>query len=534
MSLYRIGSSLLRLPGGGGVWRPPDAATGLTWPQHSPAYLPVIPGLSGYGMDTAGGTGRHLTPGNEATRIFLIDSLEDANSGSARPELGTNIYSGTFEYCWRAVTDPALLGKIMMPIISGWCPTNNSIPGMQGTAPVGSNATFWGHVAPLPGFFLRGTRPVINGTSHFVVMGMRSYMGDEAGLSGDSRDCFGAGYGGGTTTHIVLIGNEFAWSVDEIVDFLRPCSVVSWVYNAFINPLHVSDVLHPGDPPGTDHGFGPLNGGDTTQPGTFSCFRNVFAHGTGRNPATTATGFCHANNWHYNHGRPAVGAGEAVDIWSQFTTEAMLANVLWNVFQRGPNNNSSLIGVRTRSGAPAGTEGFMSGNMQLGWSAASQADMLNDGIGTWLQGSLRSGAIPSSWGGEAGVLQWAVDPYNPTADEVAAIIALMEASTGAQPNARSTTYGKVQKAWDQIRARSLGGSTSNQFINTISDDGDFTVPEVLIDPTDPGDTWYEPPPFGAGRDTPYAFGTFRNGLSREGRSPLEVWAIEEYWRRGGK
>lgn len=515
-----------------------SASDNLIWPNHSPGYIPVLPLHGGYGMDTPGGTGRHL--GTPATSIILIDSLAASNTGSARPELGTNVYSGTFEYAWRHSASP----KVIIPIISGWVNTGANIPMQTGTPPRPGYISYWGQFAPAAGFWLRGTRPHLNGADNCVVMHMRSYIGDDAaGLGADNRDPFGSGYGTGLTSSIVLINNEFGFSVDELIDFFRPHTLVTWAYNAFVFPLHDSIIDHPGDPTNTDHGFGPTNGGDASgiHTGSFACYRNLFAHGTGRNPATTAQQLAYANNLHYNHGRPGGGKGEALDIWSQNTTMPMLANVLGNGFVRGPENNDTLVAVRVRSGAPAGTQGYLASNAAFGWTAANQFSFVSSGVGTWQQTSLQSGAQPGSWGSEAaGYLNWA-SGTNPSNSEWHQYIDLVDSGVGAQPSIRISDT-PVDRALDQIRARIDGGSTSAQFINTTQDytgngniaDPYWSVSTTTIDPTNPGSAWYAPLPTGAGRDTPYTTGTFSNGLSRVGRSPLEVWAIEEHWRRGGK
>lgn len=524
-------------------------AQGLAWPAHSPGYIPVLPRHGGYGMDTPGGTGRNLaTP---ATAVYLIDSLGTSNTGTARPELGANVFSGTFQYCWRAnpTSGGVPLPKVIVPIVSGWVNSGGtagqSIPGQAGTVPTAGFFSYWGQFAPAPGLFLRGTRPAINGGGNVVIMHLRSYMGDDAaGLGAGNRDAFYSGYAAGIAQNVVLLNCEFCWSVDEIIDFFRRHHLVTWAYNAFINPLHNSVIEHPGDPIDEDHGFGPIFGGAAEgQPGSFCMYRNLLAGITGRGPATNAQAVAIANNLYYNAGgRPNVGSGEAIDIWSQNTSLPMIANVVGNGFIRGPNHGSSIIAMRVRSGAPAGTQGYLSDNVVHGWTAASQASLLNSGVSGYQQGTLRSGAWPGSWGTEAtGALHWAADPQNPTADEWAAYVDLHDEGCGAQPALRSSSYGRVANVFAQARARLAGGSTTNQFIDTVGgtlaeggDDGWFSVPNTAIDPTNPGAHWHAPLPTGAGRDTPYTTGTFSNGLSRVGRSPLEVWAIEEHWRKGGK
>jgi len=508
---------------------------GLTWNVHNPSYIPVLPGHGGYGMDTPGGTGRHLS--TPATSIFLIDRLDAAEVGSARPELGANVYSGSFAYCWRAAVSP----KVIIPIISGWVNVAASLPGQEGPVPTSGFFSYWGQFAPAPGLFIQNTKIFINGGGNVVVMHLRSYMGDTTpGLGADNRDPFGQGCGTCSPTNIVLINNEFAWSVDELCDFYRTSHLVTWAYNAFISPLHDSIIEHPGDPTNTDHGFGPLIGGDSEsgQPGSVSFYRNFFAHTTGRTPAVNAQQIAAANNLYYNAGgRPGGGNGEAIDIWSQNTTAPRIANIVGNGFVRGPEHTSSIVAVRVRSGgAQTGTVGYLAGNAVHGWTAANQAALVNSSVPSWQQSTLRSTAWPGSWGTEsAGYLQWAANPQAPTLQEWFNFVDLMDSSVGAQPAIRTSSHGRVANVFTQLRNRLNGGSTSFQFVDTVEEDGGwFSVPSTLIDPTNPGAHWHAPLPTGPGRDIPYTSGTFSNGLSREGRSPLEVWAIEEHWRKGGK
>jgi hypothetical protein len=56
-----------------------------------------------------------------------------------------------------------------------------------------------------------------------------------------------------------------------------------------------------------------------------------------------------------------------------------------------------------------------------------------------------------------------------------------------------------------------------------------------VNPNNPGSHWVAKIISAAeGRDVPYTSGTFSNGLSRVGYSPLRVLAIEQHWLVGGK
>lgn len=502
--------------------------TGLTWPPHAPGYVSLLPDVGGYAMNTVAGSGRHL--GTPATAVILINSLAGGNTGGAISGHGANVFAGTEEYAWRH----AASSKAIIPIVSGWVQIQDGIPCQTGTPPRPGYVTYYGQFAPNPGLFLRGANMATNGASNFVAWHLRSYMGDDvAGLPAGNRDCFSSGYAAGTTSSVVLINCEFAWSVDELADFNRSHSQVTMVNCAFIEPLHRSTVVHPEDGAGVDHGFGPIIGSDTGNPvqtSSVSLFRNLFAHTTGRNPMISAQSFVHANNLHYNHGRPTGGQGNAVQIISAGATEANFANILGNAFIRGPNNDGSLVSISVTGTYPAGSGAYSFANAQFGWtSPANQAGFFTSAPAGYVASSLQSAAFPGSWGSIAAVLQWAANPLSPTAAEWKGFVDLMEGTVGAQPRWRTASIGRVKTVLNQIRDRLNGVSQSNQFVDTVTQAGGwFTVPTVTIDPLNPGTHWHAPLPTGSDRDTPYTTGVFGDGKSRVGYTRLEAWAYEQH------
>jgi hypothetical protein len=501
--------------------------TGLSWPAHSPGYLSLLPNVGGYGMQTVAGSGRHL--GTPATTVILINSLASGNSGGALTGLGANVFGGTFEYAWRHAASP----KVIIPIVSGWVQIQDSIPCQTGTPPRPGYVSYYGQGAPNPGLFLRGANIASNGASDLAVWHLRSYMGDDvAGLGAGARDCFSSGYGAGTTQRVVLINCDFAWSVDEIDDFNRSHSEITCVNCAFVEPLHLSTIVHPEDGPGVDHGFGPIIGGDTGQVQTeaVSTFRNLWAHTTARNPLVSARTFVHANNLHYNHGRPGTGQGNAVQIISAGAAVANVANILGNGFIRGPNNSASFVAISVTGTFPSGSAGYSFANAQFGWTApANQNAFFTSSPSGYVSSSLQTGAFPGSWGSIAAVLQWAANPLAPTAAEWSGYVDLMESTVGAQPRWRTASIGRVKTVFDQIRNCLNGGAQSNQFVDTVTQAGGwFSVANVTIDPLNPGTHWHAPLPTGSNRDTPYTSGTFSDGTSKVGYTRLEEWAYEQH------
>lgn len=501
---------------------------GLSWPVHSPGYISLLPGVGGYGMNTVAGSGRHL--GTPATTVILVNSLATGNTGSAAVGLGTNVFQGTWEYAWRHAASP----KVIIPIVSGWVVIQDDITNQSGTAPRPGYVSYYGQCAPNPGLFLRGCNVTLNGADNVAVWHLRSYMGDDAtGLSAGARDSLSSGYGSGTTQSVVLINCDFAWSVDELVDFFRSHSQISWIGCAFIEPLHISTIIHPEDGPGVDHGFGPIIGGDTGQAqcSSVSTFRNLWAHTTGRNPLVSSQTFVHANNLHYNHGRPGSGTGNAVQIIATGASAANYANIIGNAFIRGPNNNATMVGVSVTGTYPVGSAGYSNSNAQFGWTApANQNGFFTTSPTGYAAATLQSSAYPSTWGtGLTGVLQWAANPLSPTSAEWTAFVDLMEDTTGAQPRWRAAGIGRVGTVFNQIRDRLNGVSQTDQFVDTVTEAGGwFTVSNVTIDPLNPGTHWHAALPTGSDRDTPYTSGEFSNGQSRVGYTRLEAWAYEQH------
>ncbi len=505
-----------------------NPGSSLSWPAHVPGYVSLIPEVGGYGMNAVAGSGRHLS--TPATTIILVNSLGTGNTGSAATGLGANVFQGTWEYAWRHAASP----KVIIPIVSGWVPIQDSVPCQTGTPPRPGYVSYYGQFAPNPGLFLRGANVALNGASNVAVWHLRSYMGDDVtGVAASGRDCLSSGYGGGVTQQIVLINCEFAWSVDELVDFYRSHNQLTLLNCAFIEPLHLSTVIHPEDGAGVDHGFGPIIGGDTgqAQPSAVSCFRNLWAHTTGRNPLISAETFVHANNLHYNHGRPTVGAGNGVQIIGNGASAANFANILGNGFVRGPNNSSSFVAVSVSSSMPAGSAGYSFANAQFGWtSPSSQNAFFTSSPTGYAASAVQSSAYPGSWGtGLTAVLQWATNPLAPTLTEWHNFVTLMDRTVGAQPRWRTAQYGRVDLVFDQIRDRLNGVTQTDQFVDTVTEAGGwFTVPSVTINPLNPGSHWRAPLPTGSDRDTPHTSGTFSDGKSRIGYTRLEEWAYEQH------
>jgi hypothetical protein len=333
-----------------------------------------------------------------------------------------------------------------------------------------------------------------------------------------------------------------AWGLDELFQIFYAMDNFSALYNAFIDPLHAPPGLnHPEDPPGTDHGFGPLAGAQGGYCNRVSFARNLFAHCSGRQPMTQAQNYAHANNLHYNPGRPAIGQGSCVSFinnsgGSGFQTTPMLSNVVRNLVVRGPNNDNNLTMVNAVSAVPASSSCYLSGNAQHGWSApANQAAFVTSAPVNFVTGTLNTAAWPTGWGATLdGTLNFAADPLAPTTSEKQNFTNLIAETVGVKPDYRPS-YSRINTIRDQILAVIGGASPSPQMTDSVAAVGGwFDVPELTItDPTNPGAHWHTAPPLGSTRDDILLTGTFSNGRSKVGYSAIVAWAIEQHYFVGG-
>jgi len=507
------------------------AQTTLNWPVHSPPYVSIAPGVGGYGLNTTAGSGRHQTTPNPS--IFFVNSLSNANSGAAAPAAyGPNTYFGTLEYAIRHAASP----KKIYICVSGYAIEGRGLPIQTGTPPRPGYVSILGQFAPSPGLFIRGTRLDTNGASDVHVSHIRLYMGDDPLPGGytvggvdaaDNRDCLSSGYAGGITSNLVFENCEFAFGIDELVDLWRTHATTSFFQCAFVDPLHRSDIPHTDDPPGTDHGFGPIiGGGSDQQSDTITIFRCLFAHMTSRTPLSSCQRSTMANNVFYNVGNDSIRLRKGTSA----SPQPIYLNSLYNLFVRGPNSNSGLLAIRADTDLLAASRAYVAGNAAMGgWSAGSQSAFVNGGPPDYISESLLTNAIPSSWGGGlSGVLPWFANPTSPTTTEADAIIDLLTRTVGAQPGL-ANRKGRVPVVLQQLHDRIHGGSTSSQYIDRVADLGGWEAlgTPVVVDPLSPGTHWHAPFPTGSNRNTPYTSGTFSDGKSRVGYTPLDEFDYEQ-------
>jgi hypothetical protein len=211
---------------------------------HAAPSLPIIPGASGFGMNTPAGSGRNLS--SPQTTVFKVIQLSS--------DL-----------------------KIYNPYI-----------------------TIAGQTAPSPGITLRGAGLRI--MSHDVLLQhLKIRVGDSSnGPNPDNRDNLGI-EGRSGVYNIVVDHVSLSWSVDENLTLWYEGVQDVTVMNSIISEaLH--DSLHPKGP----HSMGMLVGGENfAAPARVSIFQNLLAHNNERNilyAGDQNSSVFFANNLVYNWG----------------------------------------------------------------------------------------------------------------------------------------------------------------------------------------------------------------------------------------
>ena len=115
--------------------------TGLTWATNFPAFLPIIPGGAGFGMDQFGGSGRHsLVGGRARTSVVFVDNI---NEGAG---------TGTLESAIKKAGPRTVVPQIGGLVDNGFQNQMN-VRSTNG----GDYLTFAGQCAPDNGLFTRGS-----------------------------------------------------------------------------------------------------------------------------------------------------------------------------------------------------------------------------------------------------------------------------------------------------------------------------------------------------------------------------------------
>ena len=229
--------------------------------------LPVIPGGSGYGMDTPAGRGGV---------VYRVTNLNASGSGSLKACIdATGPRTCIFE-------------------VSGVIALTADMAIRNG------NLTIAGQTAPSPGIMIRGGAFSIRG-SDTLIQHLRFRVGDNpVGPDPGNRDSLKIeGTDEKPVKNVVIDHCSFSWSIDELASIWGPHDNITFSNNIFSEPLN--DSIHPTDD-GTGleaHGFGVLLGSAATG-GRVTLRGNLFAHIVARNPLARSRELVFVNNLVYD------------------------------------------------------------------------------------------------------------------------------------------------------------------------------------------------------------------------------------------
>jgi pectate lyase len=258
--------------------------------------LPVIPGFTGFGMDTSAGRGG---------AVYKVTNLSADGAGSLKACVdATGPRTCVFE-------------------VSGVIRTTADLKIRNGQLRIA------GQTAPSPGIMIRGAGIVIV-ASDVLIQHIRVRTGDDPnGPAPDNRDSLRiSGTESAPVRNVVIDHCSFSWSIDEVASAWGPHDNISFTNNIFAEPLN--DSLHPQyDGTGTmPHGFGVLFGHADNSSITF--VGNLMAHIVERNPLSRAAEFVMVNNLVYDRG--------TMDLDLQAEDGSVSrSSVVGNVFMRGPS-----------------------------------------------------------------------------------------------------------------------------------------------------------------------------------------------------
>jgi hypothetical protein len=329
------------------------AAAVLTLGATSVQALPVIPGASGYGMDTPAGRGG---------TVYRVTNLNASGSGSLKA-------------CASDASGP----RICIFEVSGTIRITSDMMIRNG------NLTIAGQTAPSPGITLRGAALRIQ-ASDILVQHIRVRAGDDPnGPDPDNRDSLKIeGSSSRTVRNIVIDHCTFSWAIDENVSVWGPHDNITFSNNIFAEPLNES--LHMSDDGRTreKHGFGVLLG-TSASGGRITMVGNLMAHQVERNPLSRSRELVFVNNLVYDRANMHFN-GQSLE--GRITR----SSIVGNVFIEGPSQERGTKSIYLNTSGSyrlySGSRVYVNDNHSAGGSA------LSDLVG--YAGSSMSGLLTSS------------------------------------------------------------------------------------------------------------------------------------------
>lgn len=319
--------------------------------------LPVIPGASGFGMDTPAGRGG---------TVYKVTNLNASGTGSLKacvdgttPRVCVFEVSGTIR-----LTDDMLIRN--------------------------PKITIAGQTAPSPGIMMRGGTFRIQ-TNDVLIQHMRLRVGDDpVGPTPNNRDSLKIeGTDANPRNNIVIDHCSISWAIDENASVWGAHDNVTFSNNIFAEPLNES--LHMSDDGKTRqlHGYGVILGSSASG-GRVTMTGNLLAHEVSRNPLARSRQLVFVNNLVYDRAD--------VDYDGQSEQGRVTRSTLvGNLFLQGPAYNRATRPVYLHtSGVDTmflGSRVYVSDNLAPD-SGSSIAQLVTFTGGDILSGLLQTSTMP--------------------------------------------------------------------------------------------------------------------------------------------
>ena len=285
----------------GGAFRDGDSRWQAPCRPLASAAVPIVPCLSGYGVGTPAGSGRHRSP--PATAIMRVTQLGPSGDGSLRACMeASGARTCLFEVSGTIVVDTDI--EVRDPYL-----------------------TVAGETAPPPGVAIQGGGIHI-AASHVWLSHLRVRVGDDfPGPAVNSRDAIRISNSSAAPDGVVIDHCSLAFSSDETASIWNDAGDVTFADTIFGPPLHDSVHIDEGATEPAPHGYGPIFGEFS---GRVSVQRSLFLHQYSRNPLSRIEQLSLLNNLIYDWGTEAttLSAGRGT------TKDAIIGNQ----YLRGPNS----------------------------------------------------------------------------------------------------------------------------------------------------------------------------------------------------
>ncbi|WP_310225236.1 dockerin type I domain-containing protein [Paenibacillus qinlingensis] len=319
---------------------------------------PVIPGASGYGLDTPAGRGG---------MVYKVTSLEDKN------------VPGTLRY---AISQSG--PRVVVFEVSGTIVVNNFLDIID------PYLTIAGQTAPSPGIFLKGANIRIY-THDVLIQHIRAAPGDEPyAVTPTNRDALSIGIPTGRPDNIVVDHSTFTWSVDEIFGTWGPYGNVTFRNVIGAEPLNNSIHIDEGATVAAPHGFGPIF--DNQPDSRVALIGSLLSHAEGRIPYVMASEYVEVNNVFYDR----INSFNRFDAQKNIETRNSLVG---NVFKNGPSLASWAVGkkpIEINAGFASGGKIYLSDNrvQNHSFTVGTQWDLIQNSS-TLTQAQLQATEAPT-------------------------------------------------------------------------------------------------------------------------------------------